>query len=761
MDNSHERPTGNDVVEWARWRNEFAASSTFRWKDSSSVLADNGSDSLLVIGVKTAVLAGFELRQAIRETWASKTALPSDVKVYFVGCAPRLDEIKSEEEREQIQNAVDCEKQTYGDLLTNELPCEDSNESEGNKVKAFLAFVTQTFQHTPFVMIADDSIYLRADRLASDLRKESRIERLYLGQMPATEQHNIFIKHSSTQSYPLFAANSHYILSMDCARFIAGNSERLQSVGGADDISIALWLLAIQVHVEYTVAFSGLQYHDCENGLLSLADLSSSGIRTIHANVISRQSFCYGLNGHLFLRRNATHRFKPHEVLALEIQSFVHDLNASQYLLVSSIISTRENAGIKVSYYPSAETFASYSRRACAETRTFVTTMGFKAWMCRSIVQKLRTRVQQQFEFAKNSRKLNPAFLELWYHNLFVAEGNNPFIVAYTPESSYASIVFECIFKTIFESHGRPILVVPEKTLHISYGNKPDVFIFSIFDADCDPMTNPECPQMIAQYMHQYLLPVDGSSKLMMISGEAIDTQTLDDRVPLLSSVSSVTRTQHVYLPVVSISFAERLLHTPLELLSPTIYKPSTRRFCAYLYARCERPHREHMFDLLNAMEPVDALGICAGSSRPPDKAYKESRYSKWFNDEAVILYQRYKFVIAFENSAEPGYLTEKLANPLLAGSVPIYLGNSTTASQLFNPDSYIDCGRFEELNECAEFVLKVHKSPKLYAQLRNERLIKNITAFNEAFSWHPSVPSRYLADKVAQMLDLDKHSSA
>ncbi|KAF1790186.1 hypothetical protein GQ600_2622 [Phytophthora cactorum] len=26
------------------------------------------------------------------------------------------------------------------------------------------------------------------------------------------------------------------------------------------------------------------------------------------------------------------------------------------------------------------------------------------------------------------------------------------------------------------------------------------------------------------------------------------------------------------------------------------------------------------MFDLLNAMEPVDALGICAGSSRPPNK---------------------------------------------------------------------------------------------------------------------------------------------
>ncbi|EGZ09728.1 hypothetical protein PHYSODRAFT_523264 [Phytophthora sojae] len=266
--------------------------------------------------------------------------------------------------------------------------------------------------------------------------------------------------------------------------------------------------------------------------------------------------------------------------------------------------------------------------------------------MCPAIAQKLRARVQQEFEIAKTSLTINPAFLELWRHNLFVASADNPFIIGYTPESSYASIVFECIFKTILEHHGRPILVVSEKALHVNYKNHPDVFIFSIFDADCDPMSNPGCPEMIAHYMDQYLLPVDSSSKLMMISGEAIDTQALDDRVPLLSSVSSVTRTQHVYLPVVSISFAERLQHIPLDLLTPAPPDPISRRFCAYLYARCERPHRERMFDLLNALEPVDALGICAGSSRPPDKAYKASRYFKWFNDEAIASYQRYKFLL-------------------------------------------------------------------------------------------------------------------
>ena len=34
-----------------------------------------------------------------------------------------------------------------------------------------------------------------------------------------------------------------------------------------------------------------------------------------------------------------------------------------------------------------------------------------------------------------------------------------------------------------------------------------------------------------------------------------------------------------------------------------------------------------------------------------------------------------YRYTIAFENTIRPGYVTEKLLEPLAAGSVPIYLG--------------------------------------------------------------------------------------
>ncbi|KAH7459731.1 putative fucosyltransferase R654 [Phytophthora ramorum] len=120
-----------------------------------------------------------------------------------------------------------------------------------------------------------------------------------------------------------------------------------------------------------------------------------------------------------------------------------------------------------------------------------------------------------------------------------------------------------------------------------------------------------------------------------------------------------------------------------------------------------------------------------------------------FYNDDAVRRYAPYKFVLAFENTRAAGYVTEKLVNAFLAGSVPVYWGDSKTVSELFNPESFIDCGRFDSLQDCAEYVAHVDDSPEMYTRMRREAPVANMTAFNEAFSWHPTVPSRFMADAV------------
>lgn len=57
---------------------------------------------------------------------------------------------------------------------------------------------------------------------------------------------------------------------------------------------------------------------------------------------------------------------------------------------------------------------------------------------------------------------------------------------------------------------------------------------------------------------------------------------------------------------------------------------------------------------------------------------------------------RRYKFAISYENAAFPGWLTEKMIDPMFAGTVPIYLGDPEAAK--FAPeDTFIDKSRFPD----------------------------------------------------------------
>jgi len=58
----------------------------------------------------------------------------------------------------------------------------------------------------------------------------------------------------------------------------------------------------------------------------------------------------------------------------------------------------------------------------------------------------------------------------------------------------------------------------------------------------------------------------------------------------------------------------------------------------------------------------------------------------------------QYKFTIAFENYSRRGYNTEKLLDPMVANSLPIYLGNPNIAEH-FNPKSFINAHEYLDEN--------------------------------------------------------------
>ena len=65
----------------------------------------------------------------------------------------------------------------------------------------------------------------------------------------------------------------------------------------------------------------------------------------------------------------------------------------------------------------------------------------------------------------------------------------------------------------------------------------------------------------------------------------------------------------------------------------------------------------------------------------------------------------RYKFTLAFENTVTPDYVTEKLYEPLIAGSVPVYRGAPNVADFAPAPRCFIDAADFAGPAELAAYL--------------------------------------------------------
>ena len=77
------------------------------------------------------------------------------------------------------------------------------------------------------------------------------------------------------------------------------------------------------------------------------------------------------------------------------------------------------------------------------------------------------------------------------------------------------------------------------------------------------------------------------------------------------------------------------------------------------------------------------------------------------------------KFTIAFENASKPHYISEKIFDALIAGSLPIYWG-CPEITQYVNPDCFINCHDFDSFDDVIREVIKIDNDPALYQKYVN-----------------------------------------
>ncbi|MFO1183637.1 MAG: glycosyltransferase family 10 [Bauldia sp.] len=139
----------------------------------------------------------------------------------------------------------------------------------------------------------------------------------------------------------------------------------------------------------------------------------------------------------------------------------------------------------------------------------------------------------------------------------------------------------------------------------------------------------------------------------------------------------------------------------------PLQHANEARRFCCFVAGNAER-HRMMAVDALRAVGDVDLFGNVG------ERPWLRSKYE---------LLPGYRFNLCFENSAFPGYYTEKALHAWVGGCVPLYYSDPWYGRD-FNPKAIVNRIHFDTLAAFAAHVAELDRSPADYARVFAEPLL-------------------------------------
>lgn len=136
------------------------------------------------------------------------------------------------------------------------------------------------------------------------------------------------------------------------------------------------------------------------------------------------------------------------------------------------------------------------------------------------------------------------------------------------------------------------------------------------------------------------------------------------------------------------------------------------KKFCCMLVSNAKAKERIEFFHLLNKYKQVDSAGRYLNNI-----GHKVDNKMDFIKD--------YKFVISFENSSYPGYTTEKLIEPMLTNSIPVYWGNPEVQKD-FNTNSFINIKSRNDFHAAIEKIIELDNDEEQYLRIATEPWFHN-----------------------------------
>lgn len=206
---------------------------------------------------------------------------------------------------------------------------------------------------------------------------------------------------------------------------------------------------------------------------------------------------------------------------------------------------------------------------------------------------------------------------------------------------------------------------------------------------------------------------VNKDSLSAQFSGEEYHNPIENYDISLIMEKEDITKGV-ICMPLIIICIYENnylhLLSKPRRLLS------DNKMFCTFVVANPLSQPRTIFCKKLSEYKTVSCCGPHlnnTGILAPREQ------------DMYLVFLQQFKFMICFENTSSPYYLSEKILNAWLGGTIPIYWGSSKCQEWL-NPKAflYLENDSEEAMNKLIKQVIELDNDNERYIAMYNQPLL-------------------------------------